>query len=80
MPHIESDPNTMLELDQAHKAYEKVQLEIETAVAAANRRINEEFTPILYTAKSVLYEAMGKAAQAGFTLTQMYEVMDCDSH
>lgn len=80
LPHIEADPNTLLQVDLAHKAYEKIQREIAAAIKVANEKINEEFTPVLFTAQSVLYEAMGKAASAGFTYKQLCDVMECDGH
>jgi hypothetical protein len=80
LPHLDADPNSLLQVDLAHKAYEKVQVEIAAAVRAANLKINEQFSPVLFTAQSVLYEAMGKAAAAGFTYKQLCDVMDCDGH
>ena len=74
------DANAMLNVDRAHKAVEKVNDEIDAAVERAIADINAKYSPIALMAQSVLYEAMGKAAEAGFTRRQMVEVMDCDSH
>lgn len=80
LPPIQSDPNVLVQLDLAHKAYEKVQQEIADALNEANRKITEQFNPIYYAAQSVLYEAMGKATQDGFTHRQLCDVMGCDGH
>jgi hypothetical protein len=74
------DTNAMLDVDRAHKAVEKINVEIDTAVQQAIDAINAKYSPISFLATSVLYEAMGRAAEAGFTRQQMHEVMDCDGH
>jgi len=74
------DENALLNVDRAHRAVEKINDEIDAAVQAAIDGINAKYAPISYQATSVLYEAMGKAAEAGFTRVQMAEVMQCDSH
>ena len=74
------DANAMLDVDRAHKAVEKINAEIDAAVDAAIIAVNAKYSPVAFTATSVLYEAMGRAAEAGFTRQQMHEVMDCDLH
>lgn len=74
------DVNAMLDVDRAHKAVEKLNNEIDAAVVKAIEDINARYSPICFMATSVLYEAMGRAAEAGFTRAQMHEVMDCDAH
>lgn len=74
------DVNAMLDVDRAHKAVEKINQEIDDAVNKAIEAINAKYSPLAFTATSVLYEAMGRAAEAGFTRAQMHEVMDCDMH
>jgi non-canonical (house-cleaning) NTP pyrophosphatase len=80
MPQYPLSETALLDVDRAHKALEKVQAELEAAIDAANERIAEQFNPIVFASQSVLYEAMGKAASAGFTYAQLRETMDCDSH
>jgi len=72
--------DALLNVDRAHKALEKINDEIDAAVQAATQRITSEFAPIDFAARSVLYEAMSKAAEAGFTYQQLCEVMGCDHH
>jgi hypothetical protein len=74
------DENALLNVDRAHKALDKINDEIDTAVQQAIDGINAKYSPVSFAATSVLYEAMGKAAEAGFTRAQMYEVMQCDAH
>lgn len=80
LPYIEHDSNALLNVDRAHKALDKVQDEIRAAIEKATADINTKFNPVTFTAQSVLYEAMGKAAEAGFTYQQLCDTMDCDSH
>lgn len=80
MPEWSHSETALLDVDRAHKALEKVQAELEAAIDAANERIAKEFNPIVFASQSVLYEAMGNAANAGFSYAQLREVMDCDMH
>lgn len=80
LPEYPLSATALLDVDRAHRALEKINDEIDAAVLAATTAINIKYTPIMYASQSVLYEAMGKAAEAGFTRAQMYEVMQCDSH
>jgi len=75
-----SSADTLLNVDMAHKAVEKINAEISAAVEAATAKINAEYTPLVFESQSVLYEAMAKAAAAGFTYRQLNDVMDCDGH
>ena len=70
----------LIRVDLAHKALEKINAEIGEAVEAATAKINAEYTPLVFESQSVLYEAMAKAAAAGFTYRQLNDVMDCDGH
>jgi hypothetical protein len=74
------DENALLNLDRAHKAFEKVQTEFSEALEAARRKTIEQHNPIFYEAQSVLYEAMGKASRAGFSDSEMAQAMQCGSH
>lgn len=76
----QQDENALLNLDRAHNAYEKVENEIVEALSEAQMKVYERFNPILFESRSVLYEAMGKAAKAGFTYAQLRETMNCDNH
>jgi hypothetical protein len=80
MPSYPLSSTALIDVDRAHKAVEKINDEIDAAVEAATLAINAKYGPVSYASQSVLYEAMGKAAEAGFTRTQMAEVMDCDNH
>lgn len=80
MPEYPLSSTALLDVDRAHKALEKINDEIDAAVIAATAKINGEYTPIMFAAQSVLYEAMGKAAEAGFTYQQLRDTMDCDAH
>lgn len=75
-----SRDDALLNVDRAHKAVEKINDEITEAVNAATAKINAEYTPLVFEAQSVLYEAMAKAASVGFTYRELNEVMDCDGH
>lgn len=70
----------LLNVDKAHQALEKINAEIDAAIQAATQKITATYAPIDFAARSVLYEAMGKAAEAGFTYHQLCEVMGCDGH
>lgn len=72
--------NALLNVDRAHKALEKINEELRDAMDAASDKIAEQFNPIIFASQSVLYEAMSKASEAGFTYSQLREVMDCDNH
>jgi len=70
----------LIKVDLAHRALEKINAEIDEAVAQATAKINAEYTPIVFESQSVLYEAMAKAAAIGFTYRELNKVMDCNSH
>lgn len=74
------DENALLNLDRAHQAFEKVQSEYVEAMNAAQRKVQEQFNSLFYESQSVLYEAMGKAAKAGFSDAEMAQTMGCGSH
>lgn len=80
MPYIEHDSNALLNVDRAHKALEKIQDEIRGAIDKATDEINAKYNPVTFAAQSVLYEAMGKASEAGFTYQQLCDTMHCDDH
>lgn len=74
------DENALLHLDRAHTAFEKVQKEYVEALDAARLKVTEQYNPLFYEAQSVLYEAMGKAAKAGFSDNEMAKTMQCGAH
>lgn len=74
------DENALLNVDRAHKAVEKTSRELEEALLAAQRKVYEQFSPLLFECQSVLYEAMGKAARAGFSYEDMAKTMGCANH
>lgn len=80
MPEWPRSDTALIDVDRAHKALEQVNDEIDAAVGAATAKINAAYTPISFAAQSALYDAMSKAASAGFTYQQLREVMDCDGH
>lgn len=80
MPDYPVSNTALIDVDRAHKALDKIQAELHAACDAATTRIANDFNPIIFASQSVLYEAMGKAAAAGFTYDQLREVMDCDGH
>jgi hypothetical protein len=80
MPHIEPDEDVMVQLDRAHKGYEAAVRAYNADIAEANRQLAQKHNPFLWTAQSVLYEAMGKAAFAGFSPADMAQTMGCSDH
>lgn len=74
------DENALLNVDRAHQAVEKIQVEIVEAVRQAQIKVYEKYNPILFESQSVLYEAMAKAAQAGFSYEEMAQTMQCSNH
>jgi len=80
MPHIEPDEDALLQLDRAHKAYNAAVRDYQADIAESDRRLAAKHNPFLWTAQSVLYEAMGKAAFAGFSPADLVQTMGCDQH
>ena len=74
------DDNALLKLDQAHKGLDKVNESYTADLDRAIAEVDAKHAPFIYAAQSVLYEAMGNAAMAGFSRDQMVAVMDCAGH
>lgn len=72
--------DALLNVDRAHKAFEKVQSEMVEAISKAQNAVMHQFNPILFESQSVLYEAMARASQAGFSYDDMARTMSCDNH
>lgn len=72
--------DALLNVDRAHKAYEKVQSEMIEAINKAQNDVMQRFNPVLFESQSVLYEAMARASQAGFSYDDMAQTMSCDNH
>jgi hypothetical protein len=80
MPLYPQDENALVKLTQAHDALDKVQQAYADELNRAMDEIDQKHSPFMYAAQSVLYEAMGNAAMAGFTKEQMVDVMACEGH
>jgi hypothetical protein len=80
LPEYPHNDAALVNVVRAHTALEKINAEIDEAVKEATRKINAQYTPMMYAAQSVLYEAMGQASGAGFTYRELCEVMQCANH
>ena len=80
LPDFPQDENALLKLDKAHKALDQVNKAYHDELDLVIDATDQKHSPFIYAAQSVLYEAMGNAAMAGFTREQMIAVMDCPSH
>jgi hypothetical protein len=80
MPHYPQDENALLKLSKAHEALDKANAVYLQEYERLTAELAQKHNPFIYMAQSVLYEALGNAAMAGFSRDQMYEVMDCDGH
>lgn len=80
MPSFPQDENALIKLTRAHEALDKAQNSYADDLNRAMDEIDQKHSPFIYAAQSVLYEAMGNAAMAGFTKEQMVDVMACEGH
>jgi hypothetical protein len=80
MPMYPQDENALVKLDRAHKALDLANGSYADDVNRAMEELDKKHSPFIYAAQSVLYEAMGNAAMAGFSHAEMTDVMDCEGH
>ena len=80
LPPYPVDNEATLKLDQAHKSLHMVNEAYKAEVDAAVRMVEMKHAPFLYTAQSVLYEAMSEAALAGFDAEEQAQIMGCVGH
>lgn len=80
MPDYPRDEDALIKVDRAHKALDgavaNMQADIDKAILGVEVRHN----PFIWTAQSVLYEAMSNAALCGFSRAETEEVMGCQQH
>lgn len=80
IPPYPQDDGELLKLDRAHKAYELALQAYNEDVQKENERLAAKHNPFIWAAQSVLYEAMGNAALAGFSPAEMVQTMGCRNH
>lgn len=80
LPPYPVDNEATLKLDQAHKSLHMVNQAYKDELNEAIRRVDLKHAPFLYTAQSVLYEAMSEAAIAGFDAEEQAQIMGCAMH
>lgn len=80
MPEYVPDNDVLIKLDLAHKALNRVNAEYIAEYERMCKELEDKHNPFIWTAQSVLYEAMGKAGLAGFSHEDMAKVMGCRSH
>jgi hypothetical protein len=78
MPHIIPDDDLLLKVDRAHKALEGATKAYDAERARVLLELDQKHNPFIWAAQSVLYEAMGNAALAGFTEDDLCKVMHGD--
>lgn len=74
------DDDVLVKLDRAHKGFEGAVAAYQADMEKAHRQVVAKHNPFLWTAESVLYEAMAKAAFAGFTNEEMSKAIGCSAH
>lgn len=80
MPEITPDDDVLVKLDRAHRAYEGAVALYQADVDKANKELAAKHNPFIWAAHSVLYEAMGNAALAGFEPRDLARTMGCADH
>jgi len=80
MPDFPQGEDALLKLDLAHKGYEQAMRTYREDVARENERLAAKHNAFIWAAQSVLYEAMGNAALAGFSPAEMVQTMNCSDH
>lgn len=80
MPEITPDDDVLLKLDRAHKGYEQALRDYNADVARENERLSAKHNPFIWSAQSVLYEAMANATFAGFSPDDLVQTMGCRNH
>lgn len=80
MPDYPVDDECLLKVDKAHKALHAETDAYRAEMDAAVRTVELKHTPYIYAARSVLYEALGNAALAGFDTEELLQTMGCGTH
>jgi hypothetical protein len=80
LPPYPVDEESLLKVDLAHKALHKSVEAYRQELQEAMDRIERKHNPFIFTAQSVLYEAMANAAMSGFSETEMQQAMGCAGH
>lgn len=80
IPPYPQDEDALLKLDRAHKAYELAVQAYQQDIDAETARLAAKHNPFIWAAHSVLYEAMGNAALAGFSPADLAKTMGCANH
>lgn len=80
MPEITPDDDVLVKLDRAHKAYEATLRSYQDDLDKESARLAAKHNPFIWSAQSVLYEAMGAAGFAGFSPAEMVKTMGCSQH
>lgn len=80
IPPYPQEDGELIKLDRAHTGYEKALAAYRDDLAQEKIRLAAKHNPFIWAAQSVLYEAMGNAALAGFSPADMVQTMGCDNH
>lgn len=80
MPEYPKDADALLTLDRAHKALDSAAANMQADIDKAILEVELRHNPFIWTAQSVLYEAMSNAALCGFSRAETEEIMGCDHH
>lgn len=80
MPEFPTDDDCLIKVDLAHKALHLVNEAYRADRDAALRAVELKHTPFIYAAQSVMYEALGNAALAGFDTDELQQTMGCSIH
>lgn len=80
MPDFPADNEALVKLTLAHQSYEQALKDYDDEIKKAYEQVGLKHNPFIWAAQSVLYEAMGNAALAGFSPAQLGQVMGCRNH
>jgi hypothetical protein len=80
LPEYPRDPEALIKLDRAHKALDAAVLSMQADIDKTLQEVELRHNPFIWTAQSVLYEALANASLCGFTREETEEIMDCDRH
>lgn len=75
MPEITPDDDVLVKLDRAYHALKGATAAYDAERARVLEELDRKHNPFLWAAQSVLYEAMGNAAMAGFSEADLCKVM-----
>ena len=80
LPPYPTDAESLVKVDLAHKALHGAVEAYRTELQEAMDRIERKHNPFIFTAQSVLYEAMANSAHSGCSEDEMRQVMGCAGH